>query len=588
MKHLLLIATCLLLSNFGNCQKKLTNKNATDEAKALYRFINDYKEQLILSGQQDAQLDGTTAYVKIVTDKYPVIRGFDFMTKSYNSREVENAIEWWNSGGIPTIMWHWGAPGKGEGYENSKKKIDIDNCFVANTEEYNAFWAELKEKGELLKKLQNSNTPILWRPFHELNGGWFWWSMEGPEKFKKLWITMYNYFTNELEINNLIWVLCYTSSPDSQWYPGDEYVDIIGADTYNNGDGPQLEMYNNLKKISNKEYPFAYHECGIPPQPEECITEDAIWSWWMEWSGNKWIKSIEHDYLKQLYNHDLIVTRDEMPNIMESYNWADTISPTEVKTMMKVDSGEWVNSNKIFYEQGGDSLHLRLDCNETGKWSWSGYGLKDTSISEQSVKITGLGTIKATFTNPLGAKTTKTFHIAESCSETNIIPFIFHKNTWYQTNTINIEKGQSVILGPQPLDEKGWQWIGIETNSNRREISVSPDSTESYTVKYSNSCGKVSTCVFNVLVNENTSSKKIKNEHIRIYPTPTKDKITIEAMEKINVVTIYTLDGKKVLEESFKENKIEVCLNDVNEDLYVLVVTTRKGNYKRKIIKSTP
>ncbi len=102
-------------------------------------------------------------------------------------------------------MWHWGAPGIGEGYENSKKEIDIDKCFAEGSAEYKAFWSELEKKANLLEKIRDANVPILWRPFHELNGNWFWWGKQGPEKFKRLWKTMYDYFVNKRKLNNLIW-----------------------------------------------------------------------------------------------------------------------------------------------------------------------------------------------------------------------------------------------------------------------------------------------------------------------------------------------------------------------------------------------
>ena len=108
----------------------------------------------------------------------------DFIDQKDNENEVKYAIEWWKAGGIPTIMWHWGAPGIGEGYENSKKPIDIDKCFQEGTTEYKSFWLELKNKADLLEKTRDANVPIIWRPYHELNGNWFWWGKQGPKNSK--------------------------------------------------------------------------------------------------------------------------------------------------------------------------------------------------------------------------------------------------------------------------------------------------------------------------------------------------------------------------------------------------------------------
>ncbi|MEO8406485.1 MAG: glycosyl hydrolase, partial [Chitinophagaceae bacterium] len=218
-------------------QHKLSNPKATKEAIALYAYINDMFGKKTLSGQM---LSGwgfdEIKYIYNITGKYPAIKGFDFIQSSLNDSMVKGAIEWWKDGGIPTIMWHWGAPGIGEGYPNSKKQIDISKCFQKGTAEYDSFRTELKTKADLLERLKKADIPILWRPFHELNGNWFWWGKQGPENFKRLWTTMYDYFVKERKLNNLIWVLCYKDEPDSAWYPGDKYVDIAGADTYNKGD----------------------------------------------------------------------------------------------------------------------------------------------------------------------------------------------------------------------------------------------------------------------------------------------------------------------------------------------------------------
>ncbi len=114
---------------------------ASDEAKALLNFLYQINGEKVLSGQQ-----GMTEadYVKQVTGHYPAIKGFDLIHERENAQVVQSVIDWWNKGGIPTLMWHWGAPGKGPGYENSKKEIDIDRCFEEGTVEYEAMWDDLK------------------------------------------------------------------------------------------------------------------------------------------------------------------------------------------------------------------------------------------------------------------------------------------------------------------------------------------------------------------------------------------------------------------------------------------------------------
>jgi Glycosyl hydrolase family 26 len=231
--------TGLTLSLQAQKADTLCTPGASKEAKALFRYLNDMYGKKILSGQMWASWGyDELKYIKELTGKQPAIRGMDFINNRENEAETQRAIDWWKTGGIPTIMWHWGAPGIGEGYENSKKAVHIDSIFIAGTPQYKSFWYQLEKKADLLEKIRNANVPVLWRPFHELNGNWFWWGKQGPENFKKLWITIYDYLVNKRKINNLIWVLCYTGKPDVAWYPGKAYVDIAGADTYNVGDDP--------------------------------------------------------------------------------------------------------------------------------------------------------------------------------------------------------------------------------------------------------------------------------------------------------------------------------------------------------------
>ncbi len=309
----------LLAPLIATAQPRLSNIKASAEAVALYSYLNDMYGKKILSGQMSSSWGvDEIKYIQDNTGKLPAINGFDFINQKDNQAEVKGAIDWWKSGGIPTIMWHMGAPGNGEGYESSKTSVDIDKCFEKGTREYEVFWAELDRKADLLEQLQKANVPVLWRPFHELNGNWFWWGKQGPEKFKKLWITMYNYYTQKRKLNNLIWVLCYTGKPDGNWYPGNAYVDIAGPDTYGVGDSPQAEMYKDVKKIVGARIPIAYHECGTPPDPDKCIAEGSMWSWWMEWHTDHLTK-VDKGYLRKVYTHDLVITKDEVPDIVATY-----------------------------------------------------------------------------------------------------------------------------------------------------------------------------------------------------------------------------------------------------------------------------
>jgi hypothetical protein len=391
--------------------RKLVTPNPSPEAVALYRYLLDMSGKTTLSGQMWApwglnELD----YTFNNTGKNPAIAGFDYINEPENAVGNQKTIDYWNSGGIVTVMWHWGAPGVGEGYENSKATIDIDQCFILGTNAYVDYHDDLKRIGDWLQKLEDANVPVLWRPFHELDGGWFWWSKKGPEKFKLLWKDMYNYLVVERELSNLIWVLCYTGNPDEKWFPGDEYVDIAGADTYDNKTDSHLSMYNDvLGSVNGNSFPIAFHETGNLPNPEECIEDGAMWSWWMVWHTT-WLTQINKTYLKSVYTSDLVITKDELPNIATVYGWDASCTPSAITASVSVDGGEYKVGNKVTVT-AGSKVKFKLETVDQGTIVWSGYGTKDDGLKEQEVAIAGTGLASATFTNSCGAVYTQTFHV---------------------------------------------------------------------------------------------------------------------------------------------------------------------------------
>ena len=290
--------------------------NASPEAKALLNFVYDMYGKKMLSGQMWSPWGEFDELEKIreITGKYPAIRGHDLIHERSNANEINLLIEWWKKGGVPTLMWHWGAPGKGEGYLQSKMRIDIERCFQEGTDEYKAMWDDLKRVADWLTVLRDANVPVMWRPMHEFEGGWFWYGMGTGKQFNRLWRIMFDYFSNERTLNNLIWVLCHSDFPNPDFNPGRQYFDIVGADTYRE-DRVLKEMFDDVVKIHGTDIPIVLHECGPLPDPETSFKDGAAWLWWMVWH-TKWVTDQDPEKMKRFYNHKKVVTLDKMPNIM--------------------------------------------------------------------------------------------------------------------------------------------------------------------------------------------------------------------------------------------------------------------------------
>ncbi|MBS4198044.1 hypothetical protein KHA93_00020 [Bacillus sp. FJAT-49732] len=314
--------------------KELINPNATKEAVSLLSFLVDHYGKNILSGQQvypnDNLIDVQFIYQQ--TGKKPAVLGLDFIDNSpsrvergTSADEVKVAIDWWNNeGGIAAFTWHWNAPkdlidqpGKEwwRGFYTDSTTFDLQYALNhPDSEDYQLLFRDIDAISAELKKLQDANVPVLWRPLHEAEGGWFWWGAKGPEPAKELWKIMYDRMTNYHKLNNLIWVW---NSVSPEWYPGDEYVDIVSYDSYpgNYNYAPISNYFERLVELVDNKKLIAMAENGPIPDPDLLPLYHANWSWFSTWNGSVLRDQNTIDHLKKVYSHDYVLTLDELPNL---------------------------------------------------------------------------------------------------------------------------------------------------------------------------------------------------------------------------------------------------------------------------------
>ncbi len=295
---------------------QLSNENADDITKRVYDYICDNYGTNMLSCQQESTWmvtpDYEMDYIEAATGKLPAMRGLDFMNADFNG-VVERSKAWWNQGGLVTICWHTGINGKG--YNESKEDVpDFEKLLTEGTPEHEAMIANWDKAAEALVQLRDAGIPVLWRPFHEFDGTWFWWGKDGGENFIKLWQMMYDRYTNEFGLTNLIWVLGYSGEVRDGWYPGDDYCDIIGSDTYDNS--TNIKAWEKLEKINTSGKPMTFHECGNVPSVEQFEQDGCLWSYFMIWHTD-FIKNNDKENLKAVYNSEKIITLDELPVFAE-------------------------------------------------------------------------------------------------------------------------------------------------------------------------------------------------------------------------------------------------------------------------------
>lgn len=204
--------------------RPLCAENPLPAARRVYEYLQSLSGKC-LTGQMESQWCRSTeheiSYLTDVTGRQPAIRGLDFMDNDYLS-VTQRAKDWWARGGIPTICWHTGADFFSGYPECRESELDWASAFVDGTEANRRLLDGLDHAVPYLKRLQSDGVPVLWRPFHEMDGGWFWWGRGGAANFVRLWRLMHDRYTHVHGLRNLIWVLGFSDATEDlrPWYPG--------------------------------------------------------------------------------------------------------------------------------------------------------------------------------------------------------------------------------------------------------------------------------------------------------------------------------------------------------------------------------
>jgi len=248
----------------------LIDKNATAQTQALYRNLKLISKTKTLFGHQDDLAYGVNWWaeeersdVKDVSGSYPAVFGWDVCgigtERNIDSILFTDMKRWmefaYNAGGINTVSWHMQNP---VSKTHSWDTIKALHTILPNGKNHQFFVQQLTLVGNFLKNLTGKNgeaVPVIFRPWHEHSGNWFWWG-EGhrtEEEYVQLFRFTVEYLRDSLNVHNLI----YAYSPDGQHdtymkgYPSDEYVDILGLDFYSRNELNDKAVSDFEKKLEN-------------------------------------------------------------------------------------------------------------------------------------------------------------------------------------------------------------------------------------------------------------------------------------------------------------------------------------------------
>jgi simple sugar transport system substrate-binding protein len=329
---------------------------AIDNARELLKWMYSLPSQSsrrVLSGQDIGHADGPQGYYDYVlglherTGKWPAIIGTDYLIHHGSvsfldvDRKTRILADYWKAGGLVTVYAHLGNPWTGgDAWDTSSGTGRYSDAYTPGTPAYANLKEEFDRLAGIFLDLQSAGVAVLFRPFHEVNGNWFWWHHKDPAQFKNLWRCWYSYLTAQKHVHNLLFVFSPSAPPrlgntDPSWpwennpwdyYPGADCVDLVGLSLY--FDDPQsmpIRVYEEMLAFGK---PFGFGETGshIPPTPDsrhwdqrriiraikERYPAALFWYSWSSWDPDGFMAMVDLPYAEELMSDPLVATRDDV------------------------------------------------------------------------------------------------------------------------------------------------------------------------------------------------------------------------------------------------------------------------------------
>jgi mannan endo-1,4-beta-mannosidase len=310
------------------------NSNATREARALLKTICSISGKNILSGQHNFpfNLSKHSDDTAKVAGKYPFIWGSDFGFTDGKDKDsiegrdamIEEARRQYAAGSIITLMWHVVRPIDDEpvkpftgwkgSIQNKLSDLEWNELITPGTEIHRRWEKHIDTAAGYLKKLQKKKIPVIWRPYHEANGDWFWWGgRKGENGFIALYRMTYDRLVNHHKLNNLVWVWN-SNAPNgtnaglyADYYPGRRFCDILATDVY----GEFKQSFHDDLAALGEGIPIALGEVGGVPTPA-ILNDQPKWAWFMVWADL--LRMSKPEVVRELYNDPRTLSRgDKLP-----------------------------------------------------------------------------------------------------------------------------------------------------------------------------------------------------------------------------------------------------------------------------------
>ena len=263
LKPITILAAFLAITSCGGPQES----DLTPAGALLDRLETQINDGKIMFGHQDDYMYGhswrlapdATEYILSDTyatcGQYPAVYGMDLGGVEMDwEKNLDNnpfgqmrasAVAHHERGGVITFSWHPRNPlTGGDAWDVSSDQVVASILPGGEKHEYFMTW--LSKVADFIGSIKTADgdlVPVIWRPWHEHTGSWFWWGQKlcTTEQYKALWKMTYDYMVNERGLDNLVWAYSpgaggLTSELFAERYPGDEIIDMVGFDCYQYSD----------------------------------------------------------------------------------------------------------------------------------------------------------------------------------------------------------------------------------------------------------------------------------------------------------------------------------------------------------------
>jgi mannan endo-1,4-beta-mannosidase len=338
LKYIFCFGLLAFIASRGSAQQVFpVNKNASKEAKDLLNYLYQIKGKKTLYGMHNiiGGMSDMTDSIHTITAKYPAIWGGDFGFSDsthdidnikYRPLLVPEIKKQYAKGAIIVMSYHQANPFLGEptpfkgGVISKLTDEQWKELITPGTPLYQKWAAQMDLIAIYFKELQDAHIPVIFRPYHEMNGNWFWWgNRKGDDGFKALWHQLYDYYTNHHHLNNILWAW----TPDKptedvgDYYPNDNTVDILGCDIYPNKMSATYpkKWYDKMLELADGK-PIALTENSVLPTEKELKKQP--WVWMMSW-GKMVFNNNTSQEIDKILNSNQVLMLEDLPRKMKKH-----------------------------------------------------------------------------------------------------------------------------------------------------------------------------------------------------------------------------------------------------------------------------